>query len=479
MRGAIATMKYKSNREGYVNAALFIADFVLLNVLLRVFFLAAGSDMPAYFHSATKITVLVMNLSLFVAEYFFHSIIYRRVVGWRDILWRTSQLVVTQVFLSFVLLRLLSDTGMWFTFMLVFGSSYFLVIILSRVLERWTLKILRQRGGNAQNIIFVGNDLSLKRLYGSLTATHDTGYRILGYYADHDIAGCPKPLKRLGTMDDLNRLMDDDGEHSLLRGVDIIYCCLSHTQNSEITRIEQACDHTLTQFYYVPRAFEEYGSGLKPVRVGDYVFYTNHVQPLLRLTNRVVKRTFDVVVSLCVCVVLVPVAVIVGIIIKLQSPGPVFFGQQRTGIDGRTFRCWKFRSMHVNAQSDTAQATEDDPRKFPFGDFMRRANIDELPQFFNVLKGDMSIVGPRPHMLMHTDVYSKKINNYMARLFCKPGVTGWAQVQGFRGETKELWQMEARVNCDIWYIEHWSFWLDLDIICKTVQMMFKGDKNAY
>ena len=135
--------------------------------------------------------------------------------------------------------------------------------------------------------------------------------------------------------------------------------------------------------------------------------------------------------------------------------------------------------MHVNADSDTLQATKNDPRKFSFGSFMRKYNIDEFPQFWNVLIGNMSVVGPRPHMLMHTEQYSHLIGKYMVRHYVKPGITGWAQVTGFRGETKELWQMEERVRRDIWYIEHWSIWLDLRIIWMTVRNIFIHDENAY
>ena len=135
--------------------------------------------------------------------------------------------------------------------------------------------------------------------------------------------------------------------------------------------------------------------------------------------------------------------------------------------------------MRVNSVSDKLQATKDDPRKFPFGDFMRKTNIDELPQFFNVLKGDMSVVGPRPHMLMHTEIYSQLIDKYMVRHFSKPGITGWAQATGARGETKELWQMEKRVRRDIWYIENWSVWLDLKIIFLTFVSIFHPNENAY
>lgn len=171
--------------------------------------------------------------------------------------------------------------------------------------------------------------------------------------------------------------------------------------------------------------------------------------------------------------------VIVFIITKLTMPGPVFFRQKRNGINGEEFYCIKFRSMRVNAQADTLQATKDDPRKTKWGNIMRKTNIDELPQFINVLKGDMSIVGPRPHMLKHTEEYSKLIDKYMMRHFVKPGITGWSQVTGYRGETKELCQMEGRVKGDIYYIEHWSIWLDIYIIYKTVANAIKGDEEAY
>jgi putative colanic acid biosynthesis UDP-glucose lipid carrier transferase len=139
----------------------------------------------------------------------------------------------------------------------------------------------------------------------------------------------------------------------------------------------------------------------------------------------------------------------------------------------------KFRSMHISSDADKKQATKNDPRKFSFGDFMRKTNIDEFPQFINVLLGDMSIVGPRPHMIYHTTTYSQLIDKYMVRHFCKPGITGWAQVTGCRGETKEVWQMEERIKRDIWYIENWTPWLDIRIIILTAKSIIIPDKHAY
>ena len=204
-------------------------------------------------------------------------------------------------------------------------------------------------------------------------------------------------------------------------------------------------------------------------------------EPLRRGGNKLIKRVFDILFSLLVLLLVFPwVFIWVAIMIKIQSPGPIFFIQERTGLDGKVFHCIKFRSMNVNNDADNIQATKDDPRKFAFGNFIRKTNIDELPQFINVLIGDMSVVGPRPHMLKHTAEYSKLINHFMVRHFAKPGITGLAQVTGFRGETRYIDQMEGRVKKDIEYIENWTFLLDLKIIAKTIINMFGKEKgNAY
>jgi putative colanic acid biosynthesis UDP-glucose lipid carrier transferase len=233
----------------------------------------------------------------------------------------------------------------------------------------------------------------------------------------------------------------------------------------------------VAKFYYLPTAEEKLN--LQPILIDDIGVMTTYTSPLEEPLNRLLKRLLDVVFSV-LCLILTAILLpFIVLVIKRQSPGPVFFRQLRTGLGGHDFYCYKFRSMHVNSDADRLQATEDDPRKFPFGDFIRKTNIDELPQFWNVLIGDMSIVGPRPHMLAHTEQYDKLIDKYMVRHFVKPGITGWAQVTGFRGETRELWQMEGRVERDIWYIQHWSLWLDLRIIWLTFKTIFKRDKKAY
>ncbi len=203
-------------------------------------------------------------------------------------------------------------------------------------------------------------------------------------------------------------------------------------------------------------------------------------EPLANPVNAVLKRCFDILLSLLFLVTLYPVIwCFVAIGTRLSSPGPVLFRQTRTGYKGKPFTLYKFRSMRVNADADKVQATADDPRKTRFGDFLRRTSLDELPQFINVLKGDMSIVGPRPHMELHTEKYTQLVDEYLVRHMVKPGITGWAQVNGCRGETPTTESMAERVRHDIWYIEHWSLGLDLEIIIKTVFQVFRGDRQAY
>jgi len=170
---------------------------------------------------------------------------------------------------------------------------------------------------------------------------------------------------------------------------------------------------------------------------------------------------------------------IIAILIKLSSKGPVLFRQQRSGLDNKEFICYKFRSKTEKADADTKQATKEDNRITVIGSFLRKSSVDEFPQFINVFKGDMSIVGPRPHMLKHTQQYSSLIKKYMVRQLVKPGITGAAQIRGYRGETRELNDMEERVKWDVWYIENWTLFLDINIIFRTFFDFLRGDEKAY
>ncbi len=198
------------------------------------------------------------------------------------------------------------------------------------------------------------------------------------------------------------------------------------------------------------------------------------------MDDRLVKRLFDIFFSLFVIVFILSwLYPILAILIKLESPGPVIFKQGRSGRNNVQFYCYKFRSMRVNIDSHERQASRYDNRITKIGRILRTTSLDELPQFFNVLLGNMSVVGPRPHMLRHTEHYRELVDQYMVRHYMKPGITGWAQVNGYRGETSELGLMEKRVEHDIWYMENWSAFLDLKIVFMTVLNVAKGEKNAF
>lgn len=474
------TQKTPGSGSEYVRIAIVFFDFLLLNLLFVGFLHCCGKFVPAYFDTNTKMVVMLTNFAMVVAEYYFHTIVQRRLVGFSDIARNVFKLVGTQTVLSYLFIRLVKDGGGYVQSATVFAAALYALLIFSRIVQRWVLNWLRARGHNVDNVLFVGHDPSLLRLYRDMTQSASVGYRIIGYYADREMRNCPSTLQYLGTLADLNARLDRwDADPTREVRVHEVFCSLPHDQSEQVRRIIRSCDKNVIRFYYVPRIFEDYQMNLRMQRFGDYTVFATREEPLMKSYNRLGKRIFDVCFSLPVCICLLPVVAIVGLIIKVQSPGPIFFRQKRTGMDGATFGCIKFRSMHVNKDSDTAQATENDPRKFAFGNFMRKTNLDEFPQFFNVLRGDMSIVGPRPHMLHHTEVYGKLIDKYMVRHFCRPGITGWAQVTGFRGETKELWQMEERVKRDIWYLEHWSFLLDLKIIFLTAKSIFIHDEHAY
>ncbi len=461
-----------------IRIAIIIGDFLLLNLLVYLCLGQFDDKTPDYFMDHNAVVFMVANFAMLVAEYFFNTIAYHRRLSAIDLLRRVFMLSATQSALMFFLLRSISRGGGFFKFMYYFAGFLFIALLLARLIERGIILYLRSKGKNTQSILFVGNDPANLMLYHDMLENSSAGTYVKGYYADEPIENAPEQFVHLGNLQQLNAQMEEDKDKTNL-GIDLLFCCLSHDESAFINRVIHFCDNHVVHFYYVPRMSGNLHLRLIPELYGDVTLFTNRREPLTFIENKFLKRTFDIVVSALTCLVLLPFLPIIALIIKMQSPGPLFFVQNRTGLNGHTFKCYKFRSMHVNNQADTLQATKDDPRKFPFGEFMRKTNIDEFPQFFNVLKGDMSIVGPRPHMMLHTEMYGKLIDKYMVRHFCRPGITGWAQVTGFRGETKELWQMEERIRRDIWYLENWTFWLDLKIILKTALSIIRPDKQAY
>jgi len=325
---------------------------------------------------------------------------------------------------------------------------------------------------DARNVIIVGAGRIGMDLYHYFGAEGNRGYKVLGFFDDEPGKVTDKALY-LGNTDNCI-------DYVITNQVDEIFCALPVTDSDKIEKLMLDADKHLIRFKIVP---EYYINSKKSMFVQNF----DHIpiiavrsEPLESMLNRGVKRLFDFVFSVFVVVfVLSWLYPILAIIIKIQSKGPVLFVQLRSGRDNLPFKCYKFRSMTVNNDSDKVQATRNDRRITKIGAFMRRTSLDELPQFFNVLMGEMSVVGPRPHMISHTEEYSQLIDQFMVRHFMKPGITGWAQVKGLRGETKTTEAMMQRVEADVWYLENWSFLLDLKIIFLTVWNTMRGEENAF
>ncbi len=269
-------------------------------------------------------------------------------------------------------------------------------------------------------------------------------------------------------------------EFAVENNIQEIYSTILPEDHDDVNRLVEIADRNCVRVKFVPDMHTQVDNGYRVHYLGDFPVMTLRYEPLQDLSNRVKKRAFDIIVSSLIIVFILSWLIpILALIIKLESKGPVFFKQLRSGRDNKPFWCYKFRSMKVNKNSDVLQATKSDKRITKVGAFLRKTSLDEFPQFFNVLKGDMSLVGPRPHMLNHTEQYSALINQFMVRQFLKPGVTGWAQVNGYRGETKNIELMEKRVEYDIWYMERWSTMLDIRIIFMTIINVIRGEEQAY
>ena len=377
------------------------------------------------------------------------------------------------MFLVIVVLDFDEISRLW-----VFYLSLYLLILLVtfRTVFHKTNIAYRQKGGNFLRVVVVGNDKVSATLYNFLEKNLALGYKVDGYF--NPTTAYFKP----GVTPNMNFLGDAETIMSYLETnkVDEVFWKVGQDEDELLKELIDYCENNLIRFKLIPY-FGVPISGRQP-NIDSYrgiPVVTLRKEPLQLPLNKLFKRIFDVIFSLLALIVLTPLIFPwVAMAIKLNSKGPIFFKQLRSGENNMQFWCYKFRTMAVNELSDKLQATKNDARITRVGKFLRKSNFDELPQFFNVLRGEMSVVGPRPHMLKHTEDYSKLVSKFLVRHFAKPGITGWAQVTGHRGETNEVSDMQKRVEADIWYVENWSFVLDIRIIFMTVRNMIVGDENA-
>lgn len=465
-------MKVNGEKDGYgylINWLITIGDLLLINTFFITAYLMLDNFNLDYTSRVT--TFMLINLSYFITSTFVRINLSSNIIYFEKIVQRSSYFIIAYSLILTVGIAVFRVFDLYLIPWLFCFFTLGALFILWHIFIRLIIKQYRRKGGNYRKVVIVGGGLNGINIYNELSG-NDSGYKIIGFFDDNSSNSEVLP-NYLGRVSDVQ-------EFAMNNIVDEIYCTLPYDEETKIAALINFSEKNMIRFYLVPEFYRFVKRRLRLQFLETIPIISLRYEPLQYTSNRLAKRCFDIFFSLIVLVLFFPIIFLIfGIAIKLSSPGPIFFKQKRTGFQGKEFDCYKFRSMKLNSSANSKSATKSDPRVTKVGAFMRKTSIDELPQFINVFKGDMSIVGPRPHMIQHTELYSMLIDRFMVRHLVKPGITGWAQVTGYRGETKVLADMEGRVKKDVWYIENWSFFLDLKIIFLTVYNVFRGEENAY
>ncbi|MBQ9586180.1 MAG: undecaprenyl-phosphate glucose phosphotransferase [Muribaculaceae bacterium] len=459
-------MKSKGRYGHFIRWIFIVVDFIVLNASYITTCLLTDIRVQPFYN---KQVWLMLNIAFLVVVYVLSTLHDKRVVYIDRVLMLLLKYVLLHSVIFLMLLSFVDLALSWKTivlFYVIFTAALALWWIVSRKLLKW----YRSKGFNYKQIVIVGSGTSGAgvRLMQQLERDQGYGYHIMGFFSDEPASDIPSYKGNIG---DLEQFVAENS-------IDEIYCAIPENERQELQNIISLAERNAIDFFYVPQFSKYISRRFEIENFGAVPVLSIHPHPLNNPVNMAIKRGFDLLVSSIVLLFSPIIFLPIAIGVKLSSPGPVFFKQERTGYRGKSFKCLKFRSMRVNDKSDSLQATKDDPRKTKFGNFIRKTSLDELPQFINVFMGDMSIVGPRPHMVQQTQEYSELIDKYMLRHTLKPGITGWAQVNGFRGPTDELWKMEKRVEYDVWYAENWNFMLDVKIMFLTVVNAVRGEQNA-
>ncbi len=426
-------------------------------------------------HDYTRLGLMAMLLFTFFSEYFEVYATWRAAPLYREalrIIFTWSFCVAALLFLGFAL-KETSDYSRVVLSIWILASPA--IIILLHSFRRGFLGLLRSNRFNTRTIAIAGGNELGDRLESTIQKMPWLGYNFSGYYDDRNNDRCNQKLAdklvHHGGFDDLYR-------DAINGKLDVVYITLPLNAEERIRNLVRKLANSTISVYFIPNLFvfdllhARWNTlhGLPVVSIFETPFF---------MADGWIKRTTDLILSLIIIMLIMLPMLFIAIGIKLSSPGPIIFKQRRYGMRGESIEVWKFRSMRVCEDGDIIkQATRNDPRITRFGAFLRRTSLDELPQFFNVLQGTMSIVGPRPHAIAHNEFYREQIPGYMLRHKVKPGITGLAQISGFRGETETIDKMEGRIRLDLEYIRQWSLWLDTVIILKTVVYVLRG-KLAY
>lgn len=374
-----------------------------------------------------------------------------------------------------IIFFLIYDTAKNFSFDWLFNIVYYTSLTLLLLLNRYYAAIL---------FPLLSRKLKMTAPV-ALLGLNPTSIQLADYFTKHEkeynFAGFLNNKAALNHPNEMITGFKEQLRDAVNRGINDIYISMSPDKINDISSLVDEAQNQCVRLKFVPDYSQIFNKSSNLINMSDFqVINLTGTCVHEDMDDLVIKRLFDLVFSSCVIIFILSwLYPILAVLIKLESPGPAVFKQSRSGRNNKIFNCFKFRSMRINEDSHLKQASKDDHRITRIGKFLRKTSLDELPQFINVWLGHMSVVGPRPHMLKHTEHYRELVDQYMVRHYMKPGITGWAQVNGYRGETNELELMEKRVEHDIWYLENWSALLDIKIVMLTIINVFKGEKNAF
>ena len=440
----------------YIKRINIVSDLILLNACyIGVFYYKFGA-----FHTPFMFMLVYVNIAWFIATSMVRPYDIARTSSFYRVLRSSVLALLAHILLVFAYYVFEQPHRYSRELLLLMYTGLFTSTFIYKLLFHYALKFARKRGLNYRNVVIVTQDDNPMQVQSFISEHPEYGYRVKKVVNVND-------PENQNFNEDLKKYCLENGVHEIFYSMSLInYDTLADLMNfaeENLIRMRLVADFKWVTF-----------RDLEIEKMGGIPVMKVHTTPLDDWDKQLLKRVFDIVFSSIIIVTLLSwLLPILAILIKVDSKGPVFFKQRRTGRDNKWFWCFKLRTMYVNDESDTRQATFDDERITRFGRFLRDYSFDELPQFFNVLIGNMSVVGPRPHMLKHTHDFALEVDKFMARHKIKPGITGLAQSKGYRGETNEIEKKKNRIKLDLFYVNNWTFFFDLQIIMNTILGMFR------
>lgn len=458
--------------ERYLQTTLIVLDLVVLNLLYLLCRFVLTKHIDSYYMNAYILYWAISNALWLFLSFLLRIYAEKVILNFETFTKRTIQVYLLWIIFIMFYLFFSRELKISRLFIITTIGIFGVGLLINRFIYLGIHKYFRNSGYFIKKVIILGYNDTAKKL-AKYFEEDGLNTQLIGYIENEENI---QELSHYPVLADIRHTLQVAKELNIQE----IFSTITPEQNKDIYNLMYKSEKECIRFKIVPNLSVFITREVHIEYFGELPILSLRSEPLDDVGNRIKKRSLDIIVSFLVIIFILSWLVpVLGLLIFLDSGLPIFFKQLRTGKDKIPFYCWKFRSMKSNKEADVKQATQSDNRITRIGKFIRKTSLDEFPQFINVFRGEMSLVGPRPHMVKHTSDYSQMVDDYMIRQFIKPGITGWAQINGYRGEITIPEQIQMRVNKDLWYLENWTLWLDIQILFLTLYYIFKGDKNVY